>query len=189
MHHPDASTVWCLFLDRDGVINTRMMDDYVRSWADFHFEPGALQALVSLARWAPRIVIVTNQQGVGKGLMSLAELDEIHSHMRRAIIEAGGRIDAVQFCPHLATDDCACRKPRPGMATDYLDTHPEVDGSASVLVGDTPSDIAMARRLGEITGGCVAVRIDAENDPSADATFPSLAAFAASVARVTHSEE
>jgi D-glycero-D-manno-heptose 1,7-bisphosphate phosphatase len=181
------SSPWCLFLDRDGVINTRITDGYVRSWTEFHFEPGALAALRTLARWAPRIVIVTNQQGIGKGLMSLTELEDIHGRMRRAITEGGGRIDAVQFCPHLATDDCDCRKPRPGMATQYLAAHPEVDGSASVLVGDTASDIEMGRRLGEITGGCVTVRIDAHADPLADLTYPSLSAFAAAVC--AHSAE
>ena len=178
---PDASRPWCLFLDRDGVINTRIMGGYVRSWAEFRFEPGALEALVTLSRWAPRIVMVTNQQGVGKGIMSPADLDDIHTRLRRAIVAAGGRIDAIESCPHLASAGCECRKPGPGMATRYLAAHPEVDGSASVLVGDTSSDIEMGRRLREITGGCVTVRIGRAPDPLADATFPSLAAFAASV--------
>jgi len=174
---------WCLFLDRDGVINTRIMDGYVRDWTEFAFEPGALDALATLARWAPRIVVVTNQQGVGKGLMTVSDLTGIHDRMRDVVAAAGGRIDAVESCPHLAADGCDCRKPRPGMATRYLDAHPTVDGSLSVLVGDTGSDIEMARRLAAVTGGCVAVRIDERDDPLADATYPSLAVFAAAVAR------
>lgn len=189
---PEASSPWCLFLDRDGVINTRIMDGYVRSWAEFRFEPGALAALVTLSQWAPRIVVVTNQQGVGKGLMSSADLDDVHARMRRAVVDAGGRIDSIRSCPHLASAGCACRKPRLGLATHYLTAHPEVDGSASVLVGDTASDIEMGRRLREFTGGCVTIRIDGAPDPLADATFPSLAAFAASVSAgdgTSHSAE
>ncbi|MDO8384334.1 MAG: HAD-IIIA family hydrolase [Microbacterium sp.] len=176
-----AGKTWCLFLDRDGVINSRVFGGYIRDWAAFSFEPGALDALAILARWAPRVVIVTNQQGVGKRLMTWADLADIHDRMRGAISAAGGRIDAVQFCPHLAGDDCACRKPRPGMATQYLGAHPEVDGSLSILVGDTESDMEMGRRLADLTGGCVNVRIGGQHDPLADGTYESLADFAAAV--------
>lgn len=177
-----AKESWCLFLDRDGVINTRIVDAYVRSWEEFEFVPGVLGALRTLARWAPHIVVVTNQQGVGKGLMTTADLAGIHDRMRRAVAAAGGRIDAVQSCPHLVGDGCDCRKPSTGMAEEYLDTHTEIDGSLSVMIGDTESDVEMGRRLAMVTGGCVTVRIDGRRDPHADLTFPSLAAFAAAVA-------
>ncbi|MDQ1083253.1 MULTISPECIES: HAD-IIIA family hydrolase [Microbacterium] len=177
----NTGTDWCLFLDRDGVINTRIMGGYVRSWSEFAFAPGALDALAVLAAWAPRIVVVTNQQGVGKGLMSGDDLAAIHGRMTQAIAAAGGRIDAVEVCPHLDAAQCPCRKPQPGMATRYLRAHPEVLGSASVMVGDTESDIEMGRRLGTLTGGCRTVRIGPGVDPRADETFPDLAAFAASL--------
>lgn len=181
---------WCIFLDRDGVVNTRIVDGYVRDWTEFAFEPGALEALVTLARWAPRVVIVTNQQGVGKGLMTAADLAGIHERMCEAVAAAGGRIDAVESCTHVAGNGCDCRKPMPGLAKRYLDTHPEVDGSLSVLIGDTDSDIEMGRRLAAVTGSCVTVRIDESDDPLADTTYPSLAAFAASVdAVLCHSVE
>lgn len=176
-----SGRTWCLFLDRDGVINERIRDGYVRTWDGFHFLPGVLDALRSLAAWAPRIVVVTNQQGVGKRLMSVDALEDIHRQMVSDVAQAGGRIDAVQFCPHLASEECACRKPLPGMATAYLDAHPDIDGSLSIMVGDTDSDIEMARRLGAITGGCVAVRIDGAQDPCADLTFIGLTEFAAAV--------
>lgn len=186
-----AGRPWCLFLDRDGVINTRIMDGYVRSWDEFHFEPGVLDALAILAAWAPRIVVVTNQQGVGKGLMDQASLDDIHSRMTAAVASAGGRLDAVLSCPHLASDDCPCRKPRPGLALDELSAHPTLEGALSIMVGDTPSDIEMGRRLGAATGGSAVVRIAGEIDPSADATFPDLAAFASAIsaANAAHSAE
>lgn len=175
---------WCLFLDRDGVINTRILDGYVRDWSEFAFEPGALDALVRLAAWAPRIVVVTNQQGLGKGVMTTADLNDIHDRMRAAVTAAGGRIDAVEFCPHLAADGCDCRKPRTGMATRYLAAHPELDATQSLMVGDTESDVEMGRRLAAVTGGGRTVRIAGHHDPVADATYPDLAAFAAAATEV-----
>lgn len=175
---------WCLFLDRDGVINTRIVDGYVRKWVEFDFAPGALAALRTLARWAPHIVVVTNQQGIGKQLMTLADLTDVHDRMRAAVAAAGGRIDAVQLCPHLAAARCHCRKPQTGMAEDYLRAHVEIDASLSMMIGDTESDIEMGRRLALETGGCVTVRVDGTVDPDADLTYPSLAAFAAAVAEL-----
>ncbi|MCM3612821.1 HAD-IIIA family hydrolase [Microbacterium enclense] len=172
---------WCLFLDRDGVINTRIMGGYVRSWSEFAFVPGALDALAVLAAWAPRIVVVTNQQGVGKGLMSRDDLAAVHARMTEAITAAGGRIDGIEVCPHLDAAQCPCRKPQPGMATRYLRAHPEVLGAASVMVGDTDSDIEMGRRLATVTGACRTVRIGPRADPRADETFTDLAAFAGSL--------
>lgn len=183
-----ANRSWCLFLDRDGVVNARIMGGYVRSWSDFEFVPGALDALRTLARWAPRIVVVTNQQGVGKGLMTENDLSHIHDRMLRAVAESGGRIDAVTSCIHLAEDRCDCRKPRTGMARAYLDVNPEIDGSLSVMVGDTDSDVEMGRRLRVVTGGCAVFRISAIDDPLADGTYLSLAAFAAAIAPLLPSE-
>lgn len=177
-----AGRSWALFLDRDGVINTRTMGGYVRTWDEFAFEPGALKALEILALWAPNVVVVTNQQGVGKAMMTEDDLSDIHVRMRAAVAAAGGRIDAVQCCSHLAGDECNCRKPNPGMATEYLAHHPEVDGSLSVMVGDTDSDMEMGRRLAAATGGCITVRIDADQDPRADLSYSSLADFAMAVA-------
>lgn len=179
------SARWCLFIDRDGVINRRILGGYVRTWEQFEFEPGALGALAALADWAPQIVVVTNQQGVGKGLMTGADLEEIHRRMCREVEESGGRIDDVRVCPHLADDACECRKPAPGMARDYLRAHPEIDGSLSIMVGDTDSDIEMGRRLAAVTGGTTTVRIDEVEDPLADLTFPNLAAFAAAAVSAT----
>lgn len=138
---------WCLFLDRDGVINRRVVDGYVTSWDRFEFLPGALEALSRLADWAPSIVVVTNQQGVGKGLMTQAAVDDVHRRMGCAVRTAGGRIDAVLTCPHLAATCCACRKPRTGLAESWLEGQPTVDRTRSVMVGDSASDLAMGRAL------------------------------------------
>lgn len=150
---------WCLFLDRDGVVNRRVEGDYVRSWQQFSFLPGALDALAVLARWAPHVVVVTNQQGVAKGLMTEADLDDVHARMTAAVAAAGGRIDAVLACPHASSAGCPCRKPAPGLAASWLADRPPVDGALSVMVGDSPSDVEMARRLGAVTGGCTSVAV------------------------------
>ncbi|WP_295827953.1 HAD family hydrolase [uncultured Microbacterium sp.] len=182
---------WCLFLDRDGVINTRIWGGYVRTWDEFRFEPGALEALRVLAHWSPRIVVVTNQQGIGKRLMTREDLERVHLRMVRAIEDAGGRIDDIRYCPHLEAEGCECRKPAPGMATGYLGENPDLDGSLSVMVGDTASDVEMGRRLAVRNGGGATVRIHTDHDPAADHTSSSLAAFATEVQRALddHSAE
>ena len=177
-----AGQTWCLFVDRDGVINKRIIDGYVRSWSDFEFLRGAVAALAQLSQWAPRIVVVTNQQGIGKGLMSEGDLADIHARMSSAIRASGGRIDSIEYCPHLAADGCSCRKPSPEMALRYLRSHTDIDARLSIMVGDTDSDIEMGHRLSTAVGGCVTVRIGDHIDPHADLTFRSLAAFAAAVA-------
>jgi D-glycero-D-manno-heptose 1,7-bisphosphate phosphatase len=153
---PEASASdWCLFVDRDGVLNRRIEGGYVRSWAEFEWLPGALAALVTLSHWAPHVVVVTNQQGVGKGLMTHADLDTVHVRMRNQVVAAGGRIDAVLSCTHLAGVRCRCRKPRPGLAEQWLSARPHLDPEKCVVVGDSWSDIAMGRVLTRGRGTCV----------------------------------
>lgn len=169
-----AADDWCLFLDRDGVINRRVEDDYVRTWKQFVFNEGALEAISSLSRVAPKVVIVTNQQGVGKDLMTQSDLDEIHEQMIREIAIAGGRIDAVLTCTHLAAELCACRKPAPGLALEWLSKNPQIDGARSVMVGDSNSDIEMGIRLATALGGCTTISIGSDVTVKSDFSFPSL---------------
>jgi D-glycero-D-manno-heptose 1,7-bisphosphate phosphatase len=172
---------WCLFLDRDGVVNRRVRGDYVRSWPEFSFLPGALEALAQLAAWAPRVAVVTNQQGVARGLMTADDLDGIHARMTAEVAAAGGRLDAVLACSHAAAAGCPCRKPRPGLAAAWLADHPSVDTRLSVMVGDQPSDLEMARRLGGATGGCTSVAVSLPG-AEADLHCASLAHLAAGLA-------
>jgi len=139
---------WTLFLDRDGVINRRLMDDYVKSWSEFAFLPGVPEAIAAFAKVFGRIVVVTNQQGIAKGLMTESDLQSIHHQMVLEIQKAGGRIDKVYFCPHHRQDNCACRKPRIGMAKQAKADFPEIDWQRSIMVGDTPSDIEFGRNAG-----------------------------------------
>ncbi len=136
----DAQT---LFLDRDGVLNRLLPGDYVRSWAQWEWMPGIL---TELARWSAKfrhIVLVTNQRGVGKGLMTDADLSRIHARMMTEILEAGGRMDLILACTALSEEDPR-RKPNPGMFREAQALFPDIDAKSSVLVGDSPSDAAFA---------------------------------------------
>jgi D-glycero-D-manno-heptose 1,7-bisphosphate phosphatase len=139
---------WSLFLDRDGVINVRPMNDYVRQLSDFSFLPDVEEALALLSGYFSHIFIVTNQQGVGKGLMSQHNLDEIHDFMKSRIELAGGLISRIYTCTELEDTAGNCRKPAPLMAYLAKKDFPEIDFSCSVMVGDTISDIQFGRNAG-----------------------------------------
>ena len=142
---------WTLFLDRDGVINVRLIDDYVKNINEFEFLPGVLEAFKIFSEKFGRIIIVTNQQGVGKGLMTLKDVDEVHSFMKKEIEAQKGRIDAIYVCPQLKSDPDNFRKPSPRMA--YMAQHdfPEIDLEKSVMIGDSNSDIEFGKNAGMYT--------------------------------------
>ena len=136
-----------LFLDRDGVLNRHLPGDYVKSWAQWEWMPGILQ---ELARWATKfrhIILVSNQRGVGKGLMSDADLSRIHAQMMTEVLEAGGRLDLVLVCTAVADEDPR-RKPNTGMFREACDLYPDINAKNSVMLGDTPSDAAFAANCG-----------------------------------------
>jgi histidinol-phosphate phosphatase family protein len=170
-----AGRDWCLFLDRDGVLNRQIVGDYVRSWPQFQWLPGAFAALEQLSDWAPHIVVVTNQQGIGKKLMTADQVSSIHARIAGELALSRVTIDEFRVCPHLDIASCRCRKPAPGMVLDWLRVHPDVDPTLSLVVGDSPSDIAMARNVAAATGGCSSVQIGTQKPSArADATFESL---------------
>lgn len=103
-----------LILDRDGTLN-RSREDYVASPEEWEPLPGALEAVARLNQEGWRVVLATNQSGIGRGLFDMAALNAIHAKMNRALAAVGGRIEAVFFCPHAPEDACACRKPAPGL--------------------------------------------------------------------------
>lgn len=174
---------WCLFLDRDGVVNRQIIGDYVREWRDFEWLPQACPALESLRLWAPHIVVVTNQQGIGKGLMRVDEVENIHRHFLTELAQRGVHIDAIQVCPHLIAADCECRKPKPGLVLDWLKRHPTVNPSRSVVVGDSECDIQLATQIAAQTGGCASIQIGSKitHNITADISFGSLWEFATAV--------
>ena len=138
------------FLDRDGIINELApASGYVRSWHEFRFKDGALDMLAALREAGYRLAVVTNQQGVGKGLVDAEALRRMHERMCAEARRRGAGIDAVFVCPHLASAGCGCRKPKPGLIHRALHTlgYP-VDLERSWMLGDAPSDVQAGRRAG-----------------------------------------
>jgi histidinol-phosphate phosphatase family protein len=138
---------WTLFLDRDGVINVEKNEDYVKNWNEFEFYPNSLIALPILAKKFKRIVITTNQKGVGKGLMTELDLTIIHVNMVERIQSIGGRIDHIYYCTDLDNNSIN-RKPQPGMAFQAKNQFPEIDFSNSIMVGNRKSDMEFGRNAG-----------------------------------------
>lgn len=137
-----------LFLDRDGVINRRLVGEYVRNWDEFEFLPGVFESLKIFNGLFSRIFIVTNQQGIGKGLMTGDDLALIHQRMLKEISRNGGRIDRIYYCPDLAGTGSKFRKPRPGMALQAAAEFPDIHLESSVMVGDGQGDIGFASNAG-----------------------------------------
>lgn len=133
-----------IFLDRDGVINrNRPQGDYVKSWEEFQFLPGARRAIALLTQAGFRLLVVTNQACVGKGIVSWTMIQEIHARMVKEIARAGGQIEAVLCCPHLADAGCDCRKPAPGLLRRAQEEY-GVDLKQAILVGDSAKDVQAA---------------------------------------------
>lgn len=141
---------WTLFLDRDGVINDECVGSYITKWDDFVFSYGTLDALQSLDEVFGKIIVVTNQRGVGKGIMSLDDLKEIHTNMTNEVAKAGGRLDIIYSCTALEDSDNN-RKPNTGMATQAQEHYPEIDFKRSVMVGNNLSDMEFGKRMGMYT--------------------------------------
>jgi D-glycero-D-manno-heptose 1,7-bisphosphate phosphatase len=135
-----------IFLDRDGVIIENRAD-YVRSWSDVVVFPQALEALAKLSASPYKIVFVTNQSAIGRGIISLETAEEINRRLVALVEAAGVRVDGIFMCPHAPEDGCDCRKPRPGLllqAARALD----LDLSRSILIGDALTDLMAGQAAG-----------------------------------------
>jgi histidinol-phosphate phosphatase family protein len=137
---------WALFLDRDGVINEKRENDYVKNWSEFTFINGTLEALTILSSLFRYIIVVTNQRGIGKGIMSEIDLNIIHARMVDLVLKNGGRIDMIYFCPEIHNTSF-CRKPNIGMAIKAKNDFPEIDFERTVMIGDSKSDMEFGKRL------------------------------------------
>jgi histidinol-phosphate phosphatase family protein len=142
---------WTIFLDRDGVINIQKSGGYIQNCAEFQFLPKNLDVFQKISTHFETVLVVTNQQGIAKGLMTESDLNEIHDLMLAEISKAGGHINKVYFCPDFAYLNPPCRKPNIGMALQAKEDFPEIDFSKSVMVGDSDSDIEFGKRLGMLT--------------------------------------
>lgn len=137
-----------LFLDRDGVLNVRTPGDYVKSPDAFIPTEHMGEAMSSLRRHFDRIFVVTNQAGIGKGLMTHEDLNSVHATMIHIAALYGGRFDRIYHCPHRSDAGCPCRKPATGMAWQALADFPDIDFETAWMVGDSLSDMQMADALG-----------------------------------------
>ncbi len=169
---------WTLFLDRDGVINNETLGEYILHWDHFIFSTGVLDVFKTLSRLFGRIIIVTNQKGVGKGLMTQEALDTIHYEMQREVEIVGGRIDKIYF----ATDtdnNSQWRKPNPGMALQAKRDFPVIEFSKSIMVGNKPSDMQFGRNAGMYTVFVATTNPEEPfPQPHIDLRFDTLANFA-----------
>jgi D-glycero-D-manno-heptose 1,7-bisphosphate phosphatase len=135
-----------VFLDRDGVINADR-SDFVKSWDEFVFLPAALEALAALSQSPCKVVVVTNQSGIARGLLTESVLRQMHTRMIEQVRASGGRIDAVYYCPHAPDVGCSCRKPAPGLFLEAAG-HLGIDLGASWAIGDGYRDVQAANRAG-----------------------------------------
>jgi D-glycero-D-manno-heptose 1,7-bisphosphate phosphatase len=135
-----------VFLDRDGVIN-RDSVNYIKSWSEFEFLPGSLEALKKLTVNGFALIVITNQSVIQRKMVSLKALEHIHEMMKKAVLSSGGEIKDIFFCPHIPEDECGCRKPNPGLILKAGKKH-RIDLNASIMVGDSAKDIECARNAG-----------------------------------------
>jgi D-glycero-alpha-D-manno-heptose 1-phosphate guanylyltransferase len=169
---------WTLFLDRDGVINLERFERYILHWGEFQFLDGVLDSFKKLNNKFKRILIVSNQRGVTKNLMSEDDLKDVHHNMLQAIEENGGSIERIYYCIEKA-DSCFFRKPNPGMALKAKKDFPDINFSKSVMVGNKPSDMRFGRAAGMFTVFVTTTNPDQPfPHPDIDMRFESLAAFA-----------
>ena len=136
-----------VFVDRDGVINVDPIGDYVKSWEEFRFEPGSLEALAEIRKLNYDIIIISNQAGVGDGVYPEAALWDVHRRMMQELEQRGIRIRSVHYCLHGKLAGCRCRKPQTGLfeeATRGLRFNP----SETFFIGDKGTDVEAGKRFG-----------------------------------------
>lgn len=161
-----------IFLDRDGVVNEKLPEDhYVSRVEEFRFLPGAVKAIAILKRLGYTVILVTNQRGIARGIMTESDLRTVHEHMQKELGAENAAVDAIYHCPHERFEDCSCRKPAAGMILRAAEDW-DVDLASSYMVGDSPSDMSAGRCAGVTTvmiGG---------HSADADLRFPTLLDFA-----------
>lgn len=179
---PHIDKSWTLFLDRDGVINKEKKEDYILNTNEFYFFDNVPQALEILNKKFGIIVIVTNQRGVGKGKMSVSDLEDIHAYMMYEIKHQGGRIDKIYFCTD-NDNNSTCRKPNTGMALQAKEDFPAIDFSKTIMVGNKLSDMQFGRNAGMRTTFIATTNPEVEfPNPLIDLRFKTLIDFAKYIA-------
>lgn len=136
---------WTLFIDRDGVVNEEKHEDYIHTWDEFKFYPGVKEAFKIFNERFGKIILLTNQRGIAKGVTKLEDLQLIHQNMLAEIQLKGGRIDQIYYCPEMESPN---RKPNPGMGLQAIKDFPGIDLTKSMMIGNTLSDMQFGRNLG-----------------------------------------
>lgn len=150
-----------IFLDRDGVINRKLEDDYVKSWDEFEFLPNAIEALQTLTENDFRLIIVTNQRGIARGWMTEADLQNIHAQMLSVLQSCGVTIAGIFYCPH-DRNQCDCRKPLPGLFWQARQKFPAINFAASIMIGDSRSDMEAGA-----AAGCKTILVNSDQTSAA----------------------
>lgn len=172
-----------ILLDRDGVINYDS-DQFIKNPEEWKPIPGSLEAIARLNQAGYRVVVATNQSGIGRGLFDMPMLNSIHDKMHKSLAQVGGRIDAIFFCPHANDANCACRKPKSGMIEEIA-TRYGVSLKDVPAVGDSLRDLEAAARLGAqpylvLTGKGAKTQVKG-GLPEGTLIFPDLAGVVASL--------
>lgn len=182
IHHtantlPVIDKSWTLFLDRDGVINEDVVGDYVKNRTEFIFRAGTLTALGIFKPLFARIVVVSNQRGVEKGLMTINDLEDVTEFMLSTIQQSEGKIDRVFYCTSINNED-PNRKPNTGMAQQAKQLFPEIDFSKSIMVGNMPGDMLFGKKIGAFTVYLPTRTDETPEENTVDAVYKDLLAFA-----------
>jgi D-glycero-D-manno-heptose 1,7-bisphosphate phosphatase len=173
-----------VFLDRDGVINRKAPEgEYIATWADMRFLPGAVASVAALSRAGFQIIVVTNQRGIALGKVRLEDLEEMHRRMKARFSRHGAVVTDVYFCPHDISEDCSCRKPKPGLLLQAAKDH-MLDLSSCWMIGDAASDIEAGRKAGCRTAWILRDDSWPRNGPQADLRARNLASAAGKILRV-----
>ena len=135
-----------IFLDRDGVINEEKKD-YVKNLKEFKIIDGFSQAIKLLKNNNFRVVIITNQSAINRGLLSVEKLNEIHDFLKSKLLELDTTLDAIYFCPHTPNQNCMCRKPKPGLLQQAI-SELDINVKDSLMIGDSQTDIDAANTIG-----------------------------------------
>jgi D-glycero-alpha-D-manno-heptose 1-phosphate guanylyltransferase len=150
LHLENIDPSWTLFLDRDGVINYEKENNYILNWHEFEFYPGVTDAIALLSKKFSAVIVISNQRGVGRGLMTEQDLLDIQARMKLRIEDDGGRVDQIYYCT-AAEPTHFFRKPNPGMALQAARDFPSIDLSKTIMVGNKISDMQFGRNAGTYT--------------------------------------
>ncbi|MCM8524924.1 MAG: HAD family hydrolase [Lentisphaeraceae bacterium] len=130
-----------VFIDRDGVINRRLVGDWVKTWEEFDMLPGVPEAIGNLKKAGYRCILITNQRGISLDLFTFDDLHSLHEKMNEKLLaEGGGCLDDIFICPHDRHHNCECRKPKPGLFHQAVEKYPDISLPETVMFGDKDTD-------------------------------------------------